>query len=139
MKTILVFFCALLATGIAFGLPPAPFVHIQKIEGTVVELPKGDGILYAFVKMTVSATSSPEDTKNLYSTIRRKTRYPIQDQKRPGKGEVILVVRPNDLPKGTKVGDKLRLFGYGLRGSEESGSHFSTNPYVEKIELNPKD
>ena len=138
MKTILVFFCALLATGIAFGLPPAPFVHIQKIEGTVVELPKGDGILYAFVKMTVSATSSPEDTKNLYSTIRRKTRYPIQDQKRPGKDQVILVVSPKDLPKGTKVGDKLRVVGYGLRGSEESSSHYSTYPYVEKIELNPK-
>lgn len=138
MKTILVFMCALLTTDFAFGLPPAPFVHIQKIEGTVVDLPKGDGMLYAFVKLAVSATSSPEDAKNLYSMIRRKTRFPIQDQKRPGKDQVILVVSPNDLPKGTKVGDKLRVLGYGLRGSEESGSHFSTYPFVEKIELNPK-
>lgn len=138
MKTILVFICALLATGVAFGFPPAPVVHIQKIEGTVVELPKGDGMLYAFVKMAVSATSSPEDTKNLYSTIRRKTRYPIQDQKRPGKDQVILVISPNDLPKGTKVGDKLRVIGYALRGSEESSAPASTSPYVEKIELNPK-
>lgn len=139
MKTILVFICALLSTGFAFGLPPAPVVHIQKIEGTVVELPKGDGMLYAFLKMTVSATSSPEDTKNLYSTIRRKTRYPIQDQKRPGKDQVILVISPNDLPKGTKVGDKLRVIGYGLRGSEDSNAPASRSPYVEKIELNPKD
>lgn len=137
MKTILVFICALLATGIAFALPPAPFVHIEKIEGTVIELPKGDGMLYAFVKMTVSATSSPEDTKNLYSTIRRKTRYPIQDQKRPGKDQVILVVHPNDLPKGTKAGDKLRVLGYGLRGSDAGTGHYNTHPYVGRIELNP--
>lgn len=138
MKTILVFICALLATGIAFGLPPAPFVHIQTIEGTVIELPKADGMLFSFVKMTVSATSSPEDTKNLYSTIRRKTRYPIQDQKRPGKDQVLLVVRPNDLPNGTKVGDKLKVLGYGLRGSDSGTGHSDTHPYVDRIELNPK-
>ena len=138
MKTIVAFLCALLVTGIACALPPAPVVHIEKIEGVVIEIPKGDGQLYTFVKMTVTATTSPEDTKKLYSTIRKKTRYPIQDQKRPGKDQVIVILSPNDLPKGTKVGDKLRVHGYGLRGSDLGTSHSYIHPYVERIELNPK-
>jgi hypothetical protein len=104
----------------------------------VIELPKGDGMFYSFVKLTVSDTSSPEDTKSLYSMIRRKTRYPIQDLKRPGKDQVILVVAPNDLPKGTKVGDRLRVVGYGLSGSDAGTGHFDTHPYVGRIEVNPK-
>ena len=139
MKTILRFVCALLVTGIACALPPSPVVRIQKIEGIVIELPKGGGLLYGFLKMSVTATTSPEDTKNLYSTIRRKTRIPIQDQKRPKKDQVILVVNPDDLPKGTKVGDKLRVLGYSLRGSDAGDENFDPQPFVERIVLNPKD
>ncbi len=139
MKTFLALLWLLLFSGIAYALPSAPFVHIQKLESLVIELPKSDGQLYVFLRMSVTATTSPEDTKNLYSTIRRKTRYPIQDQARPKKDQVLLVLNPNDLPKGTKVGDKLRVLGYGLRSGDEGASHTSTHPYVERIELNPKD
>ena len=61
MKTILKFICALLVTGNACALPPSPVVRIQKIEGIVIELPKGEeGLLYGFLKMRVTATTSPE-------------------------------------------------------------------------------
>ena len=138
MKTFLTSLCVLLVTGFAWALPPAPFVHIKKIEGVVIEIPKGDEQFYTYIKLTVTSTTSAEHTKKLYSTIRRKTRYRIQDLKRPKRDQVILVLRPDDLPKGTKVGDKLRVLGYGLRGSDTGTSPSYTHPYVERIERNPK-
>lgn len=137
MKTILIFICCLLANGIAFAVPQMVF-HIDKIEGKVIDLPKADGTNYVFVKMTVFATSSPEDTKDLYSTIRRKTLYPIQYQTRPRKDQVILVVHLNDLPKGTKVGDKLRIINYSLTRSDVAIGRADTRLHVGRIELNPK-
>ncbi|YCM45154.1 hypothetical protein V2O64_03850 [Verrucomicrobiaceae bacterium 227] len=138
MKTLLISFCVLVVAGVACALPPQPFVHIKKIEGVVIEIPKDDESFRTYIKLTVTSTTSAEDTKKLYSTIRRKTRYRIQDLKRPKRDEVILVLRSNDLPKGMKVGDKLRVIGYGLRGSDVGTGPSYTHPYVGEIERNPK-
>ena len=139
MKTILVIFLAVLGPSISYAAPPSAFIHIKKIEGTVIELPKAFGMGYSFVKIGVTATSSEEDTKNLYSTVRKKTSFPIKDLGRPERGQVILVVHTGELPNGTKVGDRIRVLGYGLIGSDDSARKSATEPFLEKIELNPKD
>lgn len=138
MKTIAL--ACLLLAGVAHALPPGASVHIEKIEGVVVEIPdtKAKGMVSVVLKVTF--TSDPEKTKDLYSTIRRKTRYPIQDLSRPKKDEVILVFSTwgESLPKGITIGDRLRVTGYGLWGTEESSSPAHTSPGFSSIELNPK-
>ena len=128
----------MLSAGSTFALPPVPAILIEKIEGVVLEMPKGQPRYFDVIKLSVKSTTSPEEIKNLYSTIRRKTRYPIQDYKRPGRDEVLVILPPDSLPKGTKVGDTLRVLGYELRGNDESISPVSTRAGVKSIELNPK-
>lgn len=139
MKTFILVLVSFFYAGIGYALPPAAFVQIEKIEGIVVEIPTFDQGNLAVVRMRVTFTTDPEKVKTLYSTFRRKTRYPIQDLKRPRKDEVILVLPwGQSLPKGTKAGDKLRVLGYAIRGSDVSLSPSHTSAEYRSIELNPK-
>ena len=138
MRAMLLSFLFFVAAGIAPALPPAPEVHIEKIEGVILEIPPGVEHVHDTVKLLIRLTTSPEDTRKLYSTIRRKTRYRIQDFPRPKKDEVILIFPPGSIPKGAKVGDKLRVTGYGLVGSDLGRSPAHVQAYVKALELNPK-
>lgn len=138
MKTFCTVVYLALLTGAAFALPNGPFVRIAKIEGTVIEIPKANDQFFEVVKLLVTFTSSPDETKALYSTIRRKTEYPIQELKRPGRDEVILILPAKSLPAGMKVGDKIRVVGYSVRVSEAGLPPPHTIPQVDKIERNPK-
>jgi hypothetical protein len=139
MKNLILALISFYLAGIGYALPPAAFVHIEKIEGTVIEIPKFDKGNLVAVRMSVTSSSDPEKVKTLYSTIRKKTRYPIQDLKRPGKDEVILILPwGQSLPKGAKVGDKLRVLGYAIRGSDVSLSPRYTSAEFRSIKLNPK-
>ena len=130
-----------LLTGLSFGNADQVFVSIEKIEGTVVELPKAQPRSFDSVRLSVTFTSSPNSTKDLYSTISRKTEYSIQNLRRPRRDEVILVLPKNRLPAVVKVGDKIRILGYGIGFSGGSGimpKYPPTPLFVDKIEINPR-
>ena len=127
-------------TGHSLGESPRVVVYIDKIEGTVVELPRPPARSFDSVRLSVTFTSSPDVTKALYSTISRRTEYSIQNLKRPRRDEVILVLPKNSLPAGIKVSDKIRVQGFAM-GDAGNGIQFKQPPTplrVQKIEINPK-
>lgn len=141
MKNLLSALVVGLLTGLSFADAPRVSVYIDKIEGTVVELPRARARSFDSVRLSVTFTSSPDATKDLYSTISRKTEYPIQNLKHPRRDEVILILPKNRLPGGTKIGDKIRVLGYSIGSGGGSGVIPKQPPTplsVSKIELNPK-
>lgn len=129
-----------LLTTFSMGDNDRVFVNIDKIEGTVIELPAPPPTSFDSVRLSVTLTSSPELTKDLFSTISRRTEYTTHNLNRPKRDEVILVFPKNRLPAGIKIGDKIRVLGFGM-GDAGNGFQAKQPPTplrVHKIELNPK-
>jgi len=142
MNKILTTFILAILAGFALGKPPELHARIEKIEGTVVELPKNPSKNYDSVRLSVTFTSSPDDTKDLYSKITRKTEYSVQNLKRPRRGEVVLVLPKGSLPAETKVGDKIRVRDYvigSVGGSGFSSDELPTQLSAQIVEINPKE
>lgn len=140
-KKLTAFILAILV-GLAQGKPPEARARIEKIEGTVVELPENPAQSFDAVRISVTFTSNPDGTKELYSTISRKTEYSVQNLKRPKLDEAVLVLPKGCLPAGTKIGDKIRIKDYIIGSIGGSGISTEAPPtplYVEKVEINPKD
>lgn len=140
MKKILIAIFAGLLTATSLAGADRVVVHIDKIEGTVVELPKTPAKAFDSVRLSMTFTSSPEASKDLYSTITKGTEYSVQNLKRPRRDEVILVLPKNSLPAGVKIGDKIRVLGFAM-GDAGNGFQAKQPPTplrVKKIELNPR-
>jgi hypothetical protein len=138
MKRLLGAFAAFAClTGSLHALPPAPVIHIERIDGTVLEVAREKDPFFRVVRLHLTHTTSPEETGKLYHTLRKSTRFPIQEYKRPKKGEVLLVLPASSVPQHAKPGDVLRITGFAIQGSDVSPKSAS-QPQAEKVELNPK-
>ena len=126
---------------------PGVMVKIERIVGAVTEVhPSTKENPWAVICLKVATSSSPENVKDLYSITRKAKNFPvrIENYGRPGKNEVLLVFSDSNLTGSSKVfsklptkGDVLRVTGYSIRVTE-SGSRDFTDPWVDKVEVNPK-
>jgi hypothetical protein len=120
---------------------PSVIVKIDQMTGTVVEASREKSGFYTVVRMKLAKTTSPEDTKRLYSVTRKaNNRFAvnIRDYNRPSKDQVIVVLSKDVLPTVPKVGDVLRISEYAITGNrtDEPGMWYS--PSAKKAEMNPK-
>lgn len=138
-RILLLLIWVVLLPNLASGLPEAALLGINRLEGTVLELPKGDPKLYSVVKLRITFSSAPKETEGLYSTYRRRTEYPIGEYKRPRAGEVILFLPPNVLPKGLAKGDLLRVENYTISKDKIPLTNWSKHQSaVGAVQNNPK-
>ena len=122
MKAILILLQGLAMTLAVHALPPHVGPRIETLKGTVTEIvPMGKDSPFSFVRLDVDKGPDDKILLEIYKAIRQRTTFDIRSQRRPKKGEALIVIDRANLGQITpqfRVGDVLTLDGYGVTNPE---------------------
>ena len=122
MKAILIFLQCLAVTLAAYALPPHVGPRIETFKGTVTEIvPMSKDSPFSFVWLDLGQEVDDKIFAEIYKAIRQRTTFDIRSQRRPKKGEALIVIDRANLGQITpafRVGDVLTLDGYGVTNPE---------------------
>lgn len=122
MKAILIFLQVLAMPLAAYAAPPHVGPRIDSFKGTVTEIiPMGKDSPFSFVRLDVGKEADDKIFLEIYKAIRQRTTFDIRSQRRPEKGEALIVIDRANLGQITpafRVGNVLTLDGYGVTNPE---------------------
>ena len=124
-------FLQILAMSIAVNaLPSHVGPRIETLKGTVTEIVQmGKNSGFSFVRLDVVKGTDDKVLLEIFKAIRQRTTFDIRSQRRPKKGEALIVIDKANLGSITpnfRVGDVVTIVGYGVTNPERPrGGHVS--------------